>query len=444
MMRPPTHAKIPDGVAVGQATPSVSRCGIAPTRVTLDNGVVVLAKETNRTPAVTINLAVRGGFVCDPVESPGAMSLLSRVIDRGTAARSATGIAEELDTRGITLNVGVTRHVFSLVCTCLSEDFDAVLELIGDVMMSPSLPEPEILTRKGEAITAIRQDEDNPAVRSVEALLALLYSNGHPYGRRPKGTIESVEAIGRDALADLHRQRFSPSALTAVIVGDVPVGRAADSMSRVFGGWRHPPSPPERLPQPQRASQRQRLVIPMMNKAQADIAYGFVAIDRSDPAYYAHWLMNNVLGQYSIGGRLGDSIRERQGMAYYVFSSLDADLVQGPLLIRAGVSRTNVDRAIASIDDELRSVAGGGITEKELNDSRQYLIGSTPRVLETNGGIAGFLQTASFFDLGLDYDLRFPDLLRAVTLEDVHAAARTALDPDRAAVVVAGPYEGLG
>ena len=84
------------------------------------------------------------------------------------------------------------------------------------------------------------------------------------------------------------------------------------------------------------------------------------------------------------------------------------------------------------------------MSEKELNDSRQYLIGSTPRVLETNGGIAAFLQTASFFDLGLDYDLRFPDLLRAVTLDNVHAAARAALDPDRAAVVVAGPYEGIG
>jgi zinc protease len=444
-MSQPSRSKIPGGVAAGATTPTVlSPHGIAPTRVTLDNGVVVLAKETNRTPAVTINLAMRGGFICDPVEVPGAMSLLSRVLDRGTATRSAAGLAEELDNRGITLNLGVTRHAFSLVCTCLSEDFDAVVELIGDVVMSPSLPDAEISTRKGEAITAIRQDEDNPAVRSVEALLALLYPEGHPYGRRPKGTVDSIEGIDRDALVHLHAQRFSPGALTAVIVGDVPAGRAVDGMSRVFGGWRVPPPPPVPLSRPRRARDRQRLVIPMMNKAQADIAYGFVAIERSDPTYYAYWLMNNVLGQYSMGGRLGDSIRERQGMAYYVFSALDADLIEGPLMIRAGVSRTNVDRAIASIDVELRGVAGGGITEKELNDSRQYLIGSTPRVLETNSGIAAFLQTASFFDLGLDYDRRFPDLLRAVTLDDVHAAARAALDPDRAAVVIAGPYDGIG
>jgi zinc protease len=186
---------------------------------------------------------------------------------------------------------------------------------------------------------------------------------------------------------------------------------------------------------------RQRIVIPMMNKAQADIAYGFTAIARRDPAYYAFWLMNNVFGQYAIGGRLGDSIRERQGMAYYVSSSLDANIAEGPLSIRAGVGPGNVDRAIASIDEEIVSVVRDGVTQKELDDSRRYLIGSIPRALETNAAIANFLQTEEVFGLGLDYDARLPDLLTAVTLDEVNAAARRILDPDRATMVIAGPYE---
>src|SRR4029077_10846604 len=108
---------------------------------------------------------------------------------------------------------------------------------------------------------------------------------------------------------------------------------------------------------PPAAEGRRRIVIPMMNKAQADIAYGFVAIRRGDPSYYALWLMNNAFGQYAIGGRLGDSIRERQGMAYYVSSSLDANIGEGPLMIRAGVSPANVDRAVASIDEEVARLA---------------------------------------------------------------------------------------
>jgi zinc protease len=152
--------------------------------------------------------------------------------------------------------------------------------------------------------------------------------------------------------------------------------------------------------------------------------------------------MNNILGQYSIGGRLGSSIRDKQGMAYYVHAALDANVIRGPLVIRAGVAGPNVERTIASIDDELRLMIAHGPTDQELQESRQYLIGSMPRNLETNHGIATFLQTVEFFGLGLDYDVRVPAMLAQVTRDDVHEAARRVLDPARATIAIAGPYEG--
>ncbi len=413
-----------------------------PHRTTLTNGVTLLAKEARSTPAVAINLAVRAGSAYDPAGAEGTAWLLSRVIDRGTASRSAAVIAEELDSRGITVNINVTRHLFSLVCTCLAEDFEPVLALLGEIVMAPSLPDAEIATRRGEVITAIRQDDDNPAVRATETLMALLYPNGHPYGRRTKGTIEIVERLTRADLACLHSSCFSPGALTAVIVGDVDTTRAHDLCARAFSDWGQSDVRPPSDPVPSATShQRRRHVISMMNKAQADIAYGFTTITRRDPAYYAFWLMNNVFGQYSLGGRLGDNIRERQGMAYYVSSSLDANVAPGRLTIRAGVSRQNVDRALASIDEEIVRLVKDGITQKELDDSRKYLVGSIPRALETNAAIANFLQTEELFELGLDYDARLPALLGSVTLDEANAAARSAMDPERATVVIAGPYQ---
>ena len=415
-----------------------------PVRTTLENGITVLAKKTTTTPSVAINLAVRAGSASDPPAAPGTTWLLSRVIDRGTTTRSAADIAEDVDSRGITLNITVTRHLFTLVCTCLSEDFEPVLSLLGDILMAPSLPEEEIAICKGEVITAIRQDDDNPAVRATESLMTLLYPAGHPYGRRTKGSIEIVEALTRADLASQHVARFAPSEVTAVLVGDVDTTHAKEVAARVFGGWRAPAPTPVPLPPVVPSNRRQRVVIPMMNKSQADIAYGFTTIKRRDPAYYAFWLMNNVFGQYSLGGRLGDNIRERQGMAYYVSSTLDANIAEGPLAIRAGVSPANVDRAVAAIDAEVASLVADGMTQKELDDSRRYLIGSIPRALETNAAIANFLQTEEFFGLGLDYDVRLPDLLTAVTLDEANAAARQALNPDRATVVIAGPYEDDG
>jgi zinc protease len=406
----------------------------------LDNGLVVLLKKTSMTPAVAINLAVHAGSVCDPAGVPGTVWLLSRVIDRGSARRSAADIAEELDSRGVTLTVSVTRHLTSVVCRALVEDFEPVLSLLAEIVMEPLLPPREIAIRKGEVITTIRQDDDNPLVRASETLMERLYPDAHPYGRRTKGSVEIVERITREQLLQLHDERFTPGQSSVAIVGAVDPSRTGDIVARVFGAWSRPSPLAVVLPPVVAAARRTRTVIPMMNKAQADIAYGFTAIRRRDPRYYAFWLMNNVFGQYSIGGRLGDSIRERQGMAYYVSSSLDANVAEGPLAVRAGVSPANVNRAVASIDEEVRRIAMEGISARELDDSKRFLIGSIPRALETNAAIAAFLQIAEFFDLGLDYDVRLPDLLSAVTLDDANAAARAVLDPDRATVVIAGPY----
>jgi zinc protease len=336
----------------------------------------------------------------------------------------------------------LNRHALALVCTCLVEDLSDVLALVADIAMNPVFPEDEVATKRGEVVTLIRQDEDNPAVMATEGLLHDLYGPDHGYGRRPRGSAGTVESIDAVALRRFHAERIRPSAMSLVMVGDIDPGRAIDAGRGAFEQWICPPAAGVALPGTVPHPGRRMRSIPMMNKAQTDIAYGFTCIRRSDPAYYAYWLMNNILGQYAIGGRLGDSIRERQGMAYYVFSALDANLIPGPLMVRAGVSPENVERAVASIDAELSQLASEGPTERELTESRQYLIWSMPRTLETNLGIANFLQTSEFFGLGPDYDLRVPELLHAVSRDAVHDAARQALDPQRATIVVAGPYCG--
>jgi zinc protease len=421
---------------------TASARGLAPARYVLPNGLVLLTKTTAVTPAVTLNASIGAGAVFDPAGVDGVAHFLSKTIDRGTSTRSADQIAEDLEGRGVSLAVTVTRHVVSLTCTCLEEDFESILALLADMIQHATFPTAEVASRRGEVVTLIKQDEDNPSAMAVDALMAQLYGPVHPYGRRLRGTVESAERIDREVLRTFHGQRVSPSIVSLAIVGDVSPARALAAVSASFGDWTRPPGPAVSFPPLSPPGGRQTRVIPMMNKSQADIAYGFVAIPRSDPSYHAYSLMNNILGQYSLGGRLGDSIRERQGMAYYVFSSLDANVAPGPLMIRAGVNPSNLTRAVASIDAELTSLVADGPSEQEIAESKQYLIGSLPRTLETNAGIAAFLQTAEFFNLGLDYDVRVPDLLQAVTRDEVHDAARRAVDPSKATVVVAGPYDG--
>ena len=226
--------------------------------------------------------------------------------------------------------------------------------------MSPSLPEDEIATRKGEVVTSIRQDDDNPAVRAIGSADGAALPDGHPYGRRDKGH-RSTSSSARRAIGSsrLHAARFAPSRADGGRSSATSTRRAPRRRRRACsaaGGA----SAARRLPCRRRAppTGRQRVVIPMMNKAQADIAYGFIAIARSDPAYYAFWLMNNVLGQYAHRRparrqhprAAGDGVLRVQRRSTRTSST-------GRSSIRAGVSPANVDRAVASIDEELDAAA---------------------------------------------------------------------------------------
>jgi len=419
-------------------TTTITR-GLSPVRTVIDNGAVVIVQETKTTAAVTINATVRAGGVHESEALPGVAYLTSRVLDRGTASRTADLIAEELDDRGVALRLFPTRHTTAVTCTCLAEDFEDVLAIVLDVIRNPVFPEEEVAKRRAEVLTALRQDADNPAVRSTDVLFEMLYGASHPYGRPAKGTPGGVEGMTRDNLVAFHRERFQPASLSLAIVGQVDGHHALECATRQLNGWSGHALTEPPLPKAASGAIREQRRVEIPGKAQSDIAYGFVAIDRLDPKFYAYFVMNNILGQFGLGGRLADNIRERQGMAYYAFSAFDPSIGPGPLMIRAGVDPANVERTIAAIDHEVGTLGSGGPTAQELAQSQQYLIGSLPRTLETNAGIAHFLQNAEIFGLGLDYDQRLPERIRAVTMDEVTAAASEVLHPERAVIAIAGP-----
>jgi len=416
-----------------------------PRRVKLDNGITVIAKSNHTTPAVSLVVGVRTGAYFDPPERDGTAALCARVLDRGTVTRSANAIADDLDGRGASLSVAAGRHQMAIAATCLVDDLAAVLELAADIARHPRFADSEIETRRDNLITAIRQEEDSPAAMAADAFAKALYGS-HPYARKVRGTVAGIESIRRQDLVRFHQKGYDPPAITVIVVGDIEEEKAIAAVSKLFGAW--PPSAKASLtdkavvtvPDAPVIIERKLVSVPMMNKSQADVVYGFAGIRRSHPDYTAFSVMNNALGQYAIGGRLGDNIRERQGMAYYVSSSLDATFGPGPFAIRAGVAGANVEKTIASIDAELTSVIEAGFTQQEIDESKSYMIGALPRQLETNAAIASFLLTIETFNLGLDYDERLPGLIGAITKDAADAAARQLLDPKRATIAVAGPW----
>ena len=303
------------------------------------------------------------------------------------------------------------RHQVTVSATCLAEDFAAIF-----ATGRRRHPQPAV-RRAGGRDQARRAADGHPAGRrrprrgrrgraSWGASIRII-----PYGRRPRGTVTTVPRITprptwSRSTAPGSRPRGRPSWSSATSTRRTVFARRRGEFE---GVGRRVASASRRWRRIGPAPRRDLAVVPMMNKAQADIAYAFVGMRRSDPAYYAAWVMNNALGQYALGGRLGDSIREQQGMAYYVYSSLDASARRGS--VDDPRRRRRARRRAHARVDRSRAAAGAaaeGFTVKEVDESKRYLIGSIPRQLETNAGIAGFLLSAELHRLGPDYDRRLP------------------------------------
>lgn len=153
--------------------------------------------------------------------------------------------------------------------------------------------------------------------------------------------------------------------------------------------------------------------------------------------------MNTILGVFGMMGRIGQNVRERQGLAYYASSRLEGGLGPGPWTASAGVASDKVDQAIESIRHEIRTIMNEPVTSEELSDSQAFRTGSLPMSLETNSGLVDVITDMEFYGLGLDYLERYAGMINSITQEQIQAAARKYLSADDLIISVSGPVEAL-
>jgi len=224
------------------------------------------------------------------------------------------------------------------------------------------------------------------------------------------------------------------------VVGAIEPRRGAAVVRRVLGSWRNPGQPDCEVPgDPRLLRATTRRHHKIAGKAQADLIIGTNGPRRTDPRWLAASLGNSVLGQFGMMGRVGKSVREESGLAYYAYSSLSAGLGPGAWTVSAGVNPANVERASELIIRELKRFRERGVTQEELADSKANFIGRLPLSLESNAGVASALLNIERFQLGLDYYQRYAERVQAVTRAQVLEAARAFIDPERLAVASAGP-----
>lgn len=419
---------------------SVRPSGIAgATRYVLPNGMVALIQHNPSTPTVSVIGEVRIGAVHERAEQSGVAVLTGAALIRGAGERSFQQIVAETEERGCSVNAGGGLHTSGFGGKALVEDLPLVLSILADMLIRPTFPEHEVEKLRGQFLMSLRESEQETGTRAARAARELLYPPEHPYSRLSSGSVESVQALGREDLVSFHAG-YSPEQAIVAVVGAVEPAAVVEELERRFGSWAPQGQPPRlELPPVPPLTEARRRDIPMQGKVQSDVIWAVHGLARHDPDYYPAMMANLILGRLGMGGRLGENVRENQGMAYYCYSSFEADFGAGPWSAVAGVNPENVERAIEAIIHEVRRFAADGPTDQELADARDYRTGSLVLGLETNDGIAGTLLAIERFGLGLDFIDRYPAIIGAITHEQIVAAARRFLAGEAYVLAVAGP-----
>jgi zinc protease len=408
-------------------------------RSVLPNGITVLARSNFNSPSVTISGYVQAGSLFDPDEKLGLADFAASALMRGTAEHSFDALYNELESVGASLGFDSGLHTTSFHGRALAEDLPLLLRLLSETMRQPTFPKTEVEKLRHHLLTglAVRmQDTSDMADLNFDEILY----RGHPYARSEDGNPDTIKAITRADLAKYHRLTFGPRGLTVAVVGAVEPKKAVELVSRAMGHWKNPAQPePPPLPVLKLLGRTVKRHHRIPGKSQADVVIGTNGPRRLDDDYMAASLGNSILGQFGMMGRVGASVREKSGLAYYVYSNISAGVGPGSWSVSAGVNPANVSLASELIIKELTRLIKKGITRKELADSQSNFIGRLPLSLESNGGVASALLNIERYNLGLDYYRRYPDLVKAVTPDEVLAVTRKYIDPGRLVISSAGP-----
>ncbi|HST51777.1 MAG TPA: pitrilysin family protein [Pyrinomonadaceae bacterium] len=436
----------PSDDARGGASVSSSGAGLASRvrRDELETGAVVLVLENAATPTVALRGSLRAGSYFEPRGKPGLARITAEMLKRGTRRRGKLELAGALEQVGADIEFEADTFAVQIEARSLSEDFPALASTLAEMLREPSFPSEELEKLKQQTIAAIQEQQSDTRLRAYERLSQTVFDEENPFfvhgGAR---LIESLGSITVEDVREFYEKFYGGRSLILSVAGGVRASDAARVLREAFEGFGGPESVDVsvRDPEPRTGALREFVVV--KDKANVDVLLGSAAPLRRDASdYYAAVLANRALGESTLSSRLGLQVRDAEGLTYGIGSRFRAPgLAAGPWYIAVSVNPGNVERALESALNVLREYVREGIRADELEDEKSSAIGAFKVSLSTNAGLASALWNAEFYRLGLDYVERYPELVRAVTVEDVNAAIRKYFRPDHLTVVIAGDIE---
>src|SRR5256714_1485702 len=407
-------------------------------REVLPNGLTVLTEEMQQIRSASIGIWIKTGSRNEEADRNGISHFVEHMLFKGTTSRSAQDIARQVDSIGGNMDAFTAKECICFNIKVLDEHLPIAMDVLSDLVLNPIFDAEDILRERGVILEEIKMDEDNPDYL-VHEIFTQNFWKDHPLGKPIAGTKDTVRKFDQELLLSYYGRHIHPGNLIISAAGNLDERRFVELVGEKFqalkpgkNGWHE--SPP--------VVHARIIMRSKKSLEQVQICVGVPSHPIWHEKRYASYVLNTLLGG-GMSSRLFQNIRERQGLAYAIFSELNPFRDTGCLSIYAGTSQESASKVVESVIGEFRSLKNDRVPEDELRRAKDQLKGNLMLSLESSTArMSNLARQEMYFDHFFSLD-EIVEKIEAVTAEDLTAMANEYFHPDMIAVTCLGNLDGL-
>jgi predicted Zn-dependent peptidase len=407
-------------------------------REVLPNGLTVISEQMQHIRSVSIGVWIKTGSRDEEPKSNGISHFIEHMLFKGSANRSAEAIARQVDSIGGNMDAFTAKECICFNMKVVDEHLPVAMDVLSDLVLHPLFKDEDITREKGVILEEIKMDEDSPDYL-VHEIFTQSFFQDHPLGKPILGTRDTVRTFKRTNVVDFYQRCFTPENIIVCAAGNLEHKRFVDLVKKHFGQMKTVKKG-KRSSRPKTASR-----IMLRNKKsleQVQICLGVPSYPIAHEQRYASYLLNSLLGG-GMSSRLFQNIRERQGLAYAIYSDLSPYRDTGCLCVYAGTSRESAAKVVTSVVRELYRLKSETVSAEELRRSKDQLKGSLMLSLESSTSrMSNLARQEMYFDRFFTLD-ELIERIELVKAEDLRGMAQEFFHTESIAVTVLGNLSGL-
>ena len=406
----------------------------------LENGLEVLVVPNHEVPFVSIQMGLLSGAWTE--NKPGTASMTMQMLVKGTSKHSEGELADELETYAISLSGSADMDTGTVNVGCLTEYVGRAMELLGEVILTPTFPEEEFVKLREQVLTSLAVSSAEPEYIADREFRLRLY-DGHPYSRTATGEVEDVNALVIEDLKGWWGKFARPDTAVLIFSGDIGEEKAYELAEETFGSWKAAGERPDiKISSPAVTEKSHIYLVDRPGSTQSQIRVGQRGITRHDKGYFVSRVVSSYFG-WGFDSRLNENIRVAKGLTYSVWGSYIANRFAGKFEVGTFSKTESTVEAVRAVIEEIKRLKNEGPSDEELEDNRSYILGNFVGSRETPQQIAGDLWLIESQNLSKDYIERLLAGIAKATRADCERLVRETIEPDKLVIVVVGEAEKL-